>query len=159
MLSSVVNSITTTIVVFSFAFLLNYMLKYPPESKSQKMLYLPAIIAALMVWVLNFVQPDGTGTLRMVVRLIFAGVIIFYFLSSLITLIRKYMRSSAEDKARNGLNLMLVGAVIGLLPILIVFTVGTLSPGTVLPGNDYVFITFLAIPVFFTMALNKISAA
>lgn len=156
-LDNLVNSIATTIVVFSFAFLLNYMLKYPPESKSQKLLYLPAIIAAVMVWILNFAQPDGSGTINMVIRLIFGVVIILYFLSSLITLIRKYMRSSAEDRTSKGLNLMLIGAVIGLLPILIYFTANTLSPGINLPGNDYVFITFIAIPICFSMALNKLS--
>jgi hypothetical protein len=52
---------------------------------------------------------------------------------------------------------MLVGAIVGLLPILIYFTAGVLSPGINLPGDDYVFITFLAIPIFFTMALNKVS--
>ena len=157
MLDNLINSISTTIVVFSFAFLLGYMLKYPPSSKHQKMLYLPALLVALMIWGLNFIQPNGSGMINMVIRLIFGGVIIFYFLSSLITLIRKYMRSSAEDRASNGLNLMLVGAVVGLLPIIIYFTASTLSPGIDLPGNDYVFITFLAIPIFFTMALNKVS--
>ncbi|NNE03190.1 MAG: PDZ domain-containing protein [Eudoraea sp.] len=157
MLNNLVNSISTTIVIFSFAFLLSYLLKYPPESKQQKLLYLPAIIAALMVWVLNFVQPDGSGTINMVVRLFFGGVIILYFVSSLITLIRKYMRSSSEDRSKKGLNLMLIGAVIGLLPILVYFTAGYLSPGIDLPGNDYVFVTFVAIPIFFTMALGKVS--
>ena len=157
MLRNLINSASSTIVVFSFAFLLSYMLKYPPKSKHQKLLYLPAILVVLMIWALNFIQPDGSGTVNMVIRLFFGGVIIFYFLSSLITLIRKYMRSSKEDRASKGLNMMLLGAIVGLLPILIYFTAGTLSPGIDLPGNDYVFITFLAIPIFFTMALNKVS--
>lgn len=157
MLRNLINSVSTTIVVFSFAFLLSYMLKYPPKSKHQKLLYLPAILVVLMIWALNFIQPDGSGTVNMVIRLFFGGVIIFYFLSSLITLIRKYMRSSKEDRASKGLNMMLLGAIVGLLPILIYFTAGTLSPGIDLPGNDYVFITFIAIPIFFTMALNKVS--
>jgi hypothetical protein len=156
-LSNFIDSISTTIVVFSFAFLLGYMLMYPPESKHQKLLYLPAILAALMIWGLNFIQPEGSGTINMVVRIFFGSVIIFYFLSSLITLIRKYMRSSKDDRASKGLNMMLVGAIVGLLPILIYFTAGVLSPGINLPGDDYVFITFLAIPIFFTMALNKVS--
>lgn len=157
MLRNLINSVSVTIVVLSFAFLLSYMLKYPPKSKHQKLLYLPAILAVLMIWALNFIQPDGSGTVNMVIRLFFGGVIIFYFLSSLITLIRKYLRSSKEDRASKGLNMMLLGAIVGLLPILIYFTAGTLSPGIDLPGNDYVFITFLAIPIFFTMALNKVS--
>jgi len=157
-LSNLVNSASTTIVIFSFAFLLKYMLQYPPESKKQKLLYLPAILIVLLIWVLNFVQPDGSGTFNMVIRLFFGIVIIFYFLSSLITLIRKYMRSSAEDRKSNGLNLMMIGTVVGVLPILIYFTAGVISPGIELPGDDYIFLTFAAIPIFFSMALSRVSA-
>ncbi len=158
-LDNLVNSVDTAIVFFSFAFLLNYLLQYPPESKYQKWLFVPAILAAVVALGLNFMQPDGSGMLNMSIRIFFALVIIFYFLGSLITLIRKYMRSSAEERNTKGLNMMLLGTIIGLLPILIYFTLGTLSPGIQLPGNDYIFITFLAIPLFFTMALSKLSKA
>lgn len=154
-LENLINSLSTTIVVFSFAFLLSFILQYPPESKKFKGLMLPALLAALLVWVLNFAQPESTGTLNMSVRLFFGAVIIFYFLASLITLIRKFSRSSAEERTKHGLNLMLMGAIIGLVPILIYFTASYFSPGINLPGNDYVFITFVAIPICFAMALNK----
>lgn len=156
-LDNLLGTVNTTIVFFSFAFLLNFILKYPPESKDQKWLYVPAMLAALVSLVLNFMQPDGSGMLNMSIRVFFALVIILYFLSALVTLVRKYSRSSKEERDAKGLNMMLLGVVIGLLPILIYFTAGTLSPGIQLPGDDYVFITFLAIPVFFTMGLNKIS--
>jgi hypothetical protein len=48
---------------------------------------------------------------------------------------------------------MLLGAVLGLLPFLIFFTVNQLSPTTILPGDDYMFLTFAFIPIFFSMAL------
>lgn len=156
-LENLVNSLDTAIVFFSFAFLLNYLLQYPPESKKLKMLYLPAMLAAVVSLGLNFLQPDGSGMLNKSIRIFFALVIIFYFLSSLITFIKKYMQSSAEERNTKGLKMMLLGTIIGLLPILIYFTLGTLSPGIQLPGDDYIFITFLAIPLFFTMALGKLS--
>lgn len=159
LLDNLVNSVDTAIVFFSFAFLLNYLLQYPPESKPQKLLYLPAILAALVSLGLNFLQPDGSGMLNKSIRIFFALVIIFYFLSSLVTFIKKYMRSSAEERNTKGLTMMLLGTLIGLLPILIYFTMGTLSPGIQLPGDDYIFITFLAIPLFFTLALSKVSKA
>jgi len=53
--------------------------------------------------------------------------------------------------------MMLVGSLIGLLPILIYFTANTISPGIDLPGNDYVVITFAAIPIFFMLALNQLA--
>jgi hypothetical protein len=52
---------------------------------------------------------------------------------------------------------MLLGTIIGIVPVLVYFTVGTLSPGTELPGNDYAFYTFAAIPICFTIALNQLS--
>ena len=155
-LENLVNSISTTIVVFSFAFLLSLMLQYPPESKKFKWLFIPALLAALMSWILNFVQPDSSSSLNMFVRLFFGAVIIFYFVVSLVTLIKKYSKASADLRSAGGLTLMLVGAVVGLVPILIYFTASYLSPGIDLPGNDYVFISFLAIPICFMLALNKV---
>ncbi len=161
-LSSVVGIISTAVFLFSFTALAIYMLRYPPESsflsgKNSKLLYVPMLILLAIIVVLEIFQPDGSGTLNMVMRLLFGVFIIGYFLIALITLIRKYSRSSSEQRNAQGLNLMLWGVIIGIVPILIYFTIGTLSPGTELPGNDYVFYTLAAMPICFTMALNKLS--
>lgn len=159
---TIVNIISTSVVLFSLTYLAIYMLKYPPESKylssdkNRKLIFVPMLILILIIVVLNVLQTDGSGTLRMVMRLLFGAFIICYFGISLITLIRKYAKSSAADRQANGLNMMLAGAVIGLLPILIYFTINTISPGADLPGNDYIFITFIAIPIFFSFALNRL---
>ena len=50
---------------------------------------------------------------------------------------------------------MLMAAILGLLPITISFAITTLSPTTSVPGDDYVFLTFIFIPLFSTMALLK----
>jgi hypothetical protein len=42
---------------------------------------------------------------------------------------------------------------LGLAPILIVFTISTISPKTIVPGNDYIFLTFVLIPIFSSIAL------
>lgn len=161
-LNSVVGIISTAVFLFSFTALAIYMLRYPPESsflsgKNSKLLYVPMLILLAIIVILEIFQPEGSGTLNMVMRLLFGVFIIGYFLIALITLIRKYSRSSSEEKNAQGLNLMLWGVIIGIIPILIYFTVSTLSPGTELPGNDYVFYTFAVMPIFFTMALNKLS--
>jgi hypothetical protein len=161
-LSSVVGIISTAVFLFSFTALAIYMLRYPPESsflrgKYSKLLHVPMLILLAIIIILEIFQPDGSGTLNMVIRLLFGAFIIGYFLIALITLIRKYSRSNSEERNNNGLNLMLIGVIIGIVPILIYFTISTLSPGTELPGNDYVFYTFAAMPICFTMALNKLS--
>lgn len=161
-LNSLVGVISTAVFLFSFTALAIYMLRYPPESsflsgKNSKLLHVPMLILLAIIVILEIFQPDGSGTLNMVMRLLFGVFIIGYFLIALITLIRKYSRSNSEERNKNGMNLMLLGVIIGIVPILVYFTVGTLSPGTELPGNDYVFYTLAAMPICFTMALNKLS--
>ncbi|AVR45375.1 hypothetical protein C7S20_08885 [Christiangramia fulva] len=152
--NQLIRSISISIVLFSFGALANYMLNYPPKSRyNLKLLYLPAALAALLFWILEFTLPESTESLNMLVRYFVGAVIIFYFGLSLVTLISKFLNSNAEERKASGLDLMLIGAVIGLLPILIYFTISTFSPGTILPGNDYVFLTFIAIPIFFSLAL------
>lgn len=159
-LSNLVNSINVTIVMYSFVALSRFILRYPPESSimtsnKKRMLYVPAAIIVAIIWVLNFAQPDSTSTLNVTIRLLFGGIIIFYFGLAVVTLIRKYSKASAEVRTSSGLNMMLMGAVLGILPFLIYYAIGTVSPATILPGNDYIFLTFALIPIFFTMALLK----
>jgi membrane-associated protease RseP (regulator of RpoE activity) len=156
-----VNVISSSIILFSFTALAVFMLKYPPlssfigDEKKRKMIYIPLIIMIVIIGVVQGSQMDRSETLNTVMRLLFAAYIIFFFLVSLITLIRKYRNADSDFRTANGLNSMLIGALIGLLPILIYFTAGTISPDLYLPGYEYVFITFIAIPIFFSMALNQ----
>jgi hypothetical protein len=163
-LGSIIGILRTAVVLFSFTALAIFMLKYPPvssflSSKNYRMIFLPMTLLIVIITVLEVTQMDRSGVLNLAMRLLFGAFIVFYFGMSLITLIRKYMRSSSEERNTEGLTMMLIGAVLGLLPILVYFTVGLISQGTELPGNDYVFITFAAIPVFFYLALHKLHAS
>ncbi len=157
--STLINILSTAVVLFSFTALAIYMLKYPPESTyNGKLIYAPMFIILAIIVILEVTQMDNSATLNMVMRLLFGAFIISYFLISLITLIRKYNKADADQKSSRGLTLMLIGTIIGIVPILVYFTINTISPGMDLPGNDYVLYTFAAIPIFFTMALNKLHA-
>jgi len=160
LLNELINSISTTIVMFSFVALANFVLKYPPQSSflnggNSRWLYAPAAVIVAIIWVLNFAQPDSTSSLNTIIRLLFGAIIIFYFGLALVTLVRKYSNANAEERKSSGLNLMLLGTVLGLLPFLIYFTITSFSPATILPGNDYMFLTFAFIPIFFSMALMQ----
>ncbi|HEX9826687.1 MAG TPA: PDZ domain-containing protein [Flavobacteriaceae bacterium] len=159
-LNEFVDSISIALIMFAFVALARFILQYPPESSflnggNSRWTYVPAAVMVLIIWILNFAQPDSTSTLKVTLRTLFGVVIIFYFGLALITLIRKYSKASAEERKSSGLNQMLLGTVLGLLPFLISFTITIISPATILPGDDYMFLTFAFIPIFFSMALLK----
>lgn len=161
--STFINVLSTVVVLFSFTALVIYMLRYPPESKflsskNKKLIYIPMLLLLVIIIILEITQMDNSASLRMGMRLLFGAFIISYFLIAVITQIRKYKNADANERSSRGLTLMLVGTIIGLVPILVYFTASTVSPGLELPGNDYVFYTFIAIPIFFMLALNKLNA-
>jgi hypothetical protein len=163
MLDQFIGAISLTIVLLSFAALAQFMLKYPPESpllskkNGQTWLYIPAAIVVAFFWIIILAQPDGTSTMNTIVRLLIGVFVLFYFGLALVTLIRKYLKASSSERQSTGLNYMLIGTVLGLLPILIYFTIQTISPKTILPGDDYVQLTFVLIPVFFTLGLLELN--
>lgn len=159
-LSNLVNSVNITIIMFAFVALARFILQYPQQSSflnggNSRWIYAPAALIVVIIWILNFAQPDSTSGLNVTINMLFFVVIVFYFGLALITLIGKYSKANAEERKSSGLNHMLLGAVLGLLPFLIFFTVNQLSPTTILPGDDYMFLTFAFIPIFFSMALMR----
>lgn len=159
-LRQLVNSLDITIIMFAFVALARFILQYPPESSflnggNSRWSYAPAALIVVIVWILNFTQPDSTSTLNTIMSTIFFVVIIFYFGLSLLTLISKYSKASSETRSSSGLNHMLLGAILGIVPFLIVYTINQISPTTILPGDDYIFLTFTFIPILFSMALLK----
>ena len=70
-------------------------------------------------------------------------------------MVQSYSRASTEERSAKGLNLMLIGAILGLLPIIIVVLVQTVAPQVIVPGGNYAFLFFGLIPVLFAIALRK----
>ena len=146
--------------MLAFVSLACFILQYPPKSSflkggESRWTFVPAGVVVLIIWFLNFTQPDSTSTLNVTINTLFFLVIIFYFGLSLLTLISKYFKANAETRIATGLNHMLLGAILGIVPFLIIYTINQLSPTTNLPGNDYMFLTFAFIPIFFSAALLK----
>ncbi len=157
-LNDVVNSIDIAIVMFSIASLASFALKYPPVSSflnggKNRMLYAPAALIVLIIWILNFTNPDSTSTLNVSIRILFGVIIIFYFGLAFISLVKKHVNANSQERKASGLNLVLWGTILGLLPFLINFIVTRISPTTILPGSDFIFLTFALIPIFFSLAL------
>ncbi len=158
LLKDFVNSTNTTLIMFAFVALARFILQYPPKSTflnagNSRWIYAPAAVIVTIIWSLNFLKPDNNSTLNISLNMIFFVIIVFYFGLGFITLIRKYLNTNANERITYKLNYMLLGAVLGLLPFLIYFTINQISPSTVLPGNDYIFVTFAFIPIFFSLAV------
>jgi len=159
-LRDLVNSIDITIIMLAFVALACFILQYPPKSAflkggDSRWTYVPAAVIVVIIWILNFTQPDSTSTLNVTINMLFFVVILFYFGLSLLTLISKYSKANAETRTSLGLNHMLLGAILGLVPFLLVFIINRISPTTIIPGDDYLFLTFAFIPILFSMALLK----
>jgi hypothetical protein len=160
--STFIGILSTAVVLFAFTALVIYMLRYPPESdflsgKNKKLIYAPMLLILAIIVVLEVTQMDNSSSLNLMMRLLFGAFIICYFLIAIITQIKKFSNANSTERNSNGQSLMLMGTIIGLVPILVYFTAGTISPGIELPGDDYVFYTFAAIPIFFSLALNKLN--
>ncbi len=162
-LGQIVGALGLTIVLLSFGFLVLYMFRYPPESKvlssknGMTWWFVPAIIVIVFFWVVILFQPDGTSMLNTTVRLLLGAFVILYFGTALVTLIRKYAKATSEERKSSGLNLMLIGTILGLVPILILIIIDTINPKLVIPGNDYIWITLIFYPGFLFAGTNRIT--
>lgn len=86
----------------------------------------------------------------------FIGVIAaFYLIASLVTVYRGYSSASPEDRDSQGLNLMLIGTLVGMLLPVITIVTGIIAPQVVLPGQNFYFLSFVLLPITWSMAVLK----
>ncbi len=162
---NLVGAVVVTTVLMGFAVLLHFLLTFPTrrpfmeKGNATKILYGPAIlVAALIIWV-NVFQPDATSTLNLFFRTVIGLFFVGYFGLSLLTFLRSYASAPPETRSSDGLNLMLVGVVLGLGPSVVSGVVGLVSPSTILPGSQYYFLLLGLIPITFAMATTKAQSA
>ena len=158
-LSDLMGSVSLSLILLAFAFLVAAILYHTPKSSftkksnASKILFIPAILLALFFIVLTILDPDATSGLNTLINYMVMLFILFYFGWAIIALIKKYTGADDATKASNKLNLMFWGGLIGLIPILIEVVVNTLMPTVSLPGSDYYFITMALIPICFGIAI------
>jgi hypothetical protein len=71
--------------------------------------------------------------------------------------VHSYIKASPQERSASGLNLMLLGMLIGFGPLLLSILVHTLRPHMgELPGERFYSISLLAIPIGLAMALMKL---
>jgi len=158
MVRSVDAAVGVLLVWLGVASLLNFLLVHL-RSGGNRLVYLPGVAAGLFIAWRILATPEATSALNNFSS-IFTGVAAaFYLLAALVTVYRSFSGATASERESQGLQLMLVGAIIGLVPPMISILAGVIAPQTVLPGQNFYFLTFIAIPIAWSMAVLKAPGA
>ena len=160
-LKDFVDVIGIAIITFALTYLADYLLKYAPQSsvtqtKAYRLMFSPMAFIVAVVLIITVLKPDYSSALSTGVQALFTIFFLGYLGISIITLIRKFLRTDAAKRKEYGLDLMLLGVCFSLLPLFILFTINTINPGAEIPGDDYLFMGFTLIPITFSLALNRL---
>lgn len=143
----------------AFASLLHLLLVFPKRKRVMEkktaglLIYLPVAAYALLgIIIFTWELPvDRFRTALMVVLgLIFAG----YLVLSIVALIHSFVTAAPQERAEEGLNFMLAGVLIGILPLTLMM-VTSMFVQIDFPGSDFIFLTLLGFPISFGLAILK----
>ncbi len=157
---TVVGVVVLLMIVVGFAVLTHFLLVFPKRKRTLERrgmtwaVYAPAaVVGCLSVWFL--VAPAATSAVNVFFRALFGLFVVIYFGASLISLIHSYVKANAQDRAANGLNLLLAGAIVGLGPSLVISIVGLVAPQVVVPGAQFLPLGIGVLPVALALAAVK----
>lgn len=148
------SALVNILLFLGVASLLNFLLVHL-RSSSNRLIYVPGLAAGLFIAYRILAAPEATSALNTFSNIFIGIIIAFYLIASLVTVYKGYSSASPEDRASQGLNLMLIGALIGLLPSAIATVVAIFAPQVVLPGGNFYFLTLVALPITWSMAVLK----
>lgn len=149
-----VDAIVTSSVLLGFAVLLHFLVAFPEGGgrRQRALIYGPVVLVALIVLAFLFIQPPATSALNVFFRTMFGILIAGYFGLSVYAVIRTHRRASPEQRGAHGLGLMLLGTVVGLVPLVVAGVLQLVAPRYVPPGAQYWFLTLILIPATFAFA-------
>ena len=158
---------TFFLIAMLFAAVLDYCLSFPKTKKIiagrtwlRQAIYVVVGAFGVMVATIFITTPIMTPARSMLLSLGFGIIFGGYILLSVIAVVHSYIKASTQERSATGLNLMLLGMLIGFGPILLSILVHTISPHMgELPGERFYGITLLAIPLGLAMALMKFKPA
>jgi membrane-associated protease RseP (regulator of RpoE activity) len=163
-LRTIIGSVVLALIVLGFATLLHCVMEFPKakailQTKHiTKVLYAPAVLMALFFfWIIIF-EPQGTGTLNTVANVLTGIFVVGYFGLALVALIHSFVKATPDERSTSGLKLMLIGVLVGLLPVTIASLIGIFAPTVVLPLVDFYFLTMVLIPITMAMAIMRAEA-
>ena len=119
------------------------------------MLFAPCILAGLYLVYLNLATPATTSGLNTFTTVFLGLVASFYLLGSVFMIYRRYSGASAEERDAQGLNLMMIGTAVGLLPAGISVLIGVFAPQVFLPGQEFYFLALILIPITWSITPSR----
>jgi hypothetical protein len=159
------GSLTLVAILFGFAFLMHFMVSYPTpkawtaKSWASKAIYWPAMLVSLVIVYMIVMRPDATSGLNTAVNMMFGVFVVYYFGAAILSMFKSYSAASPADRSSQGLSLMLVGVLVGMVPVTLASLVGIFAPQAVLPGSQFYFVTMVLIPITLYLAVSRDSGA
>jgi|GEM_PF-1227918 membrane-associated protease RseP (regulator of RpoE activity) len=155
------------LVAMLFAVVLDYCLSFPGVKKViadrtwlRQAIYAVAGAFGVMVATIFITTPVMTAVRSSLFSLAFGLFFGGYILLSVIAVVHSYIKASPQERSASGLNLMLLGMLIGFGPVLLSILVHTINPHMgELPGERFYGISLLAIPIGLATALMKLNSA
>lgn len=153
------GALVLVLAVLGFATLLHLLLEFPKAKAVlgrrhvRKLIYAPAVVVALFfLWIIVF-EPQGTSALNNVVNALVGILIAGYFGLCLAALIHSFVKATPAERSQFGLNLLLAGLLIGLIPLIVAALATIIAPSAILPGADFFFLTMVFIPITLALAI------
>lgn len=146
------------LIVFGFAVMAHFVIVFPKTKRALErrgagwLIYGPAAVVGLLAVWLVVSQPAATSAVNVFFRSLFGVFVVAYFGTCLLSLIRSYVKSNPQARKTTGLNLVLVGTVVGLGPSFIISVVGLVAPQVVVPGAQLLPLGVGLLPVTFAIA-------
>ena len=160
-LRTAISYIFFPIAFSSLAFLVHFALSYPERNSwldkkmAMPMIYGPVVFLTLYSAILAIARPDTTSAFARINQLISAVIIGGFLVAAVYLLIRMYLKADAEKRSAFGLNIMLIGILIALLPTIASIVMNAVSPGTIFPAFDFLAYTLILLPIAFAYAIVK----
>jgi hypothetical protein len=160
-LRQAVGVVQLALIVFGFATLLHCLSVFPKpkailqRAATTRILYAPAVAVALLFAWLFIGEPSATGAFNSVVNAIVGIYVVAYFGLALVALVHSFATASPSERSRGGLNLLLAGVVLGLVPVTVASLVSVLAPSMILPGGDFYALTLALVPIALALAVIR----
>ncbi len=144
----------------AFASLLHLLLIFPKRKRvmekkhAGQLIYLP-VAAYTLLGIIIFIGELPVDRFRTAAAVVLGLIFLGYLVLSIVALIHSFVTAAPQERAEEGLNFMLAGVVIGLLPLTLLMVAGMFVRTDLLPGGDFIFLTLVLVPISLALAIRK----